>query len=100
MILKNAPHPNAAQLLVNYMVTKEGTAAVQHLAGAVIPGAPETIYVPPRSSEPRELHAREDRCLPGTLEGAVPAVENQSGSGRRRPLPFSSRRRVILGCPT
>ncbi len=48
MVLKNAPHPNAAQLLVNYMVTTEGTAAVQHLAGAIIPGAPDTIYVPPR----------------------------------------------------
>jgi len=48
MILKNAPHPNAAQLLINYMVTKEGQAAVQHLAGAIIPGAPETLYVQPR----------------------------------------------------
>jgi iron(III) transport system substrate-binding protein len=46
MILKNAPHPNAAQLLADYMVTKDGQAAVQHLAGAVIPGAPETLYVP------------------------------------------------------
>ena len=48
MILKNAPHPNAAQLLANYIVTTEGQAAVQHLAGAIIPGAPETLYVPPR----------------------------------------------------
>ena len=48
MILKNAPHPNAAQLLADFMVTKEGQAAVQHLSGAVIPGAAETFYVPPR----------------------------------------------------
>ena len=48
MILKNAPHPNAAQLLADFIVTKEGQAAVQHLSGAVIPGAVETFYVPPR----------------------------------------------------
>ena len=48
MILKNAPHPNAAQLLDDFIVTKEGQAAVQHYAGAVIPGAPDTIFVPPR----------------------------------------------------
>lgn len=48
MILKNAPHPNAAQLLDNFIVTKEGQAAVQHLSGSVIPGAEETFYVPPR----------------------------------------------------
>ena len=46
MILKNAPHPNAAQLLDNFIVTKEGQAAVQRLAGAVIPGAPDTLYLP------------------------------------------------------
>jgi iron(III) transport system substrate-binding protein len=48
MILKNAPHPNAAQLLADFMVTKEGQAAVQHLSGAVIDGATETFYVAPR----------------------------------------------------
>ena len=48
LILKNAPHPNAAQLLADFMVTKEGQAAVQHLSGAVIPGAKETFYVSPR----------------------------------------------------
>jgi len=48
MILKNAPHPNAAQLLLDYMVTQEGQATVQHLAGAVVPGAPDTLYVAPR----------------------------------------------------
>jgi iron(III) transport system substrate-binding protein len=48
MILKNAPHPNAAQLLDDFIVTREGQAAVQHLSGAVIPGAPDTFYVPPR----------------------------------------------------
>jgi iron(III) transport system substrate-binding protein len=48
MILKNAQHPNAAQLLLDYMVTTDGQAAVQHLAGAVVPGAPETLYVSPR----------------------------------------------------
>jgi len=48
MILKNAPHPNAAQLLLDFMVTREGQALVQHLAGAIVPGAPDTLYVSPR----------------------------------------------------
>jgi iron(III) transport system substrate-binding protein len=48
IILKNAPHPNAAQLLADFMVTTTGQAAVQHLSGAVIDGAPDTFYVAPR----------------------------------------------------
>jgi len=48
MILKNAPHPNAAQLLLDYMVTPEGQGLVQHEAGAIIPGVPGTLYVTPR----------------------------------------------------
>lgn len=51
MILKNAPHPNAAQLLLDYMVTPEGQALVQHNAGAIIPGAPGTLYVTPRNQK-------------------------------------------------
>jgi iron(III) transport system substrate-binding protein len=48
LILKNAQHPNAAQLLLDFMVTQEGQAAVQRTSGAVVPGAPGTLYVTPR----------------------------------------------------
>lgn len=34
----NAPHPNAAQLFANFLVTKAGQEAVANRAGAVLPG--------------------------------------------------------------
>jgi iron(III) transport system substrate-binding protein len=55
MVLKNAPHPNAAQLLADYMVTKAGMGAAQRLAGAVIKGIPNTFYVKPRNQKLSEL---------------------------------------------
>jgi iron(III) transport system substrate-binding protein len=47
-ILKGAPHPNAAQLLSDYMVTKAGQQAMQHLTGTVLKGVPEAYFVAPR----------------------------------------------------
>jgi iron(III) transport system substrate-binding protein len=49
LILKQAPHPNAAQLLADFLVTKEGQETSQHLSGAVIAGVPEAFYVPARN---------------------------------------------------
>ncbi len=49
LILKQAPHPNAAQVLADFLVTKEGQETSQHLSGAVIPGVPEAFYVPARN---------------------------------------------------
>lgn len=37
MVLKNAPNPNAAQLLANFMVTEEGQEAIARKAGSVLP---------------------------------------------------------------
>jgi iron(III) transport system substrate-binding protein len=48
MVLKKAPHPNAAQLLINYLVTKEGQQSSQRHLGAVIKNVPDTFYVEPR----------------------------------------------------
>jgi iron(III) transport system substrate-binding protein len=56
-ILKGAPHPNAAQLLADYMVTKAGMGAAMHLSGSVIKGVPETIYSLPRT--PKLLTAKQ-----------------------------------------
>jgi iron(III) transport system substrate-binding protein len=49
LILKQAPHPNAAQLLADYLVTKEGQETSQRLSGAVIPGVADAFYVPARN---------------------------------------------------
>ena len=55
MIMRKAPHPNAAQVLLNYMVTKEGQAASQRLAGVVLNGVPNAFYVVPRRQKLKEL---------------------------------------------
>jgi iron(III) transport system substrate-binding protein len=43
MILDGAPHPNAAQLLADFMVTPEGQELVQAGGGAVLDGVPGTL---------------------------------------------------------
>lgn len=43
MILKSAPHPNAAQLLANFMITREGQEALSRKAGAVLPDIPGSV---------------------------------------------------------
>jgi iron(III) transport system substrate-binding protein len=42
-VLKTAPHPNAAQLLADFMVTAEGQAAVMRLAATVLPNIPGAV---------------------------------------------------------
>ena len=49
MVLKDAPHPNAAQLLADYMLTPEGQALVHKNYGSVLKGVPGTFYVPLRN---------------------------------------------------
>jgi iron(III) transport system substrate-binding protein len=51
MVLKRAPHPNAAQLLANYMVTVEGMGAAQRRSGVVIRGIPSGFFVKPRNQK-------------------------------------------------
>jgi iron(III) transport system substrate-binding protein len=48
MILKKAPHPNAVQVVMNFMVTKEGQSLVSKNTVGVVPGATNTTYAPPR----------------------------------------------------
>ena len=55
MIMKGAPHPNAAQLFMNYLVTKEGQQTSQHHLGAVLKGVPDTYYVTPRKQSLKDL---------------------------------------------
>jgi iron(III) transport system substrate-binding protein len=55
MVMKGSPHPNAAQLLMNYLVTKEGQQTSQHQLGAVLKGVPETFYLQPRKQALKDL---------------------------------------------
>ena len=51
MVLKGAPHPAAAQLLADYMVTPEGQQAVNRHYGSVLKNIPDTFYVPLRAQK-------------------------------------------------
>lgn len=54
MVLRRAAHPNAAQLLFNYMFTREGQGLMQKHLGAVLKGVPNTDYVIPRQQSLKE----------------------------------------------
>jgi iron(III) transport system substrate-binding protein len=55
MVLKQAPHPAAAQLLANYMVTPEGQQLVNRRYGAVLKNIPDTFFVAPRRQKLSDL---------------------------------------------
>jgi iron(III) transport system substrate-binding protein len=42
-LLKSAPHPNAAQVLADFMITKEGQEAIARKAGSVLPDTPGAV---------------------------------------------------------
>jgi iron(III) transport system substrate-binding protein len=42
-IMSNAPHPNAAQVMADFMITKDGQGAITKNAGAVLPGVEGSI---------------------------------------------------------
>ena len=42
-LVKSAPHPNAAQVLADFMITKEGQAAIARKAGSVLPDVPGAV---------------------------------------------------------
>jgi len=47
MILKQAPHPNAAQLWANFVMSRGGQAIVNRRFGAIYPNIPDTFYAKP-----------------------------------------------------
>jgi iron(III) transport system substrate-binding protein len=55
MVLKQAPHPNAAQLLANFLVSPAGQALAQQGLGALYPNVPGTFYSPPRVARANDL---------------------------------------------
>jgi iron(III) transport system substrate-binding protein len=55
MILKQAPHPNAAQLLANFLISPAGQALAQQGLGALYPNVPGTFYSPPRVARANDL---------------------------------------------
>jgi iron(III) transport system substrate-binding protein len=42
-LVKSAPHPNAAQVLANFMITKEGQAAIARETASVLPDIPGAV---------------------------------------------------------
>ena len=52
-VLKNAPHPNAAQVLADYMVSQSGQEAISRLASAALPNISGAIGV---TSDVRHLN--------------------------------------------
>jgi len=57
MILKQAPHPNAAQVLANFLLSPTGQALAQQGLGALYPNIPGTYYSPPRVARANDLSA-------------------------------------------
>ena len=55
MILKQAPHPAAAQLLANFLISPAGQALAQQGLGALYPNVPGTFYSPPRVARANDL---------------------------------------------
>ena len=48
MILKQAPHPAAAQVFANYIQSPAGQALISATAGTIYPNIPNTFYATPR----------------------------------------------------
>jgi iron(III) transport system substrate-binding protein len=57
MVLKQAPHPNAAQVLANFLISPAGQALAQQGLGALYPNVPGTYYSPPRVARASDLSA-------------------------------------------
>jgi iron(III) transport system substrate-binding protein len=55
MILKQAPHPNAAQVLANFLISPSGQALASQGLGALYPNIPGTFYSPPRVPRSNDL---------------------------------------------
>jgi iron(III) transport system substrate-binding protein len=55
MVLKQSKHPNAAQLLADFMVTPEGQALVHKRYGSVLQNVPGTFWVPFRQQKLSDL---------------------------------------------
>ena len=54
MVLRRAPHPNAAQVVFNFMMTAEGQALIHKHTGCPLKGVPNTFYVVPRQQNLKE----------------------------------------------
>jgi iron(III) transport system substrate-binding protein len=43
VVLKGSPHPNAAVVLANFMISQEGQAALARKSASVLPGTPGAV---------------------------------------------------------
>ena len=87
MVLKTGPHPNAAQLFANYMVTAKGQELITPSAGSVLPDVPGTLITNDkvRVQDLGEAHAGGRHGVPEEVEVAVPVGPHvRAGAARRR----------------
>lgn len=54
-LLKSAPHPNAAQLMADFMISKDGQEAIARKAGAVLPDVPGSVDVTTNVRKPSTM---------------------------------------------
>jgi len=55
MILKRAPHPAAAQVFADYLVTPQAQSLLNHGIGSAYAKVPDTRYAPPRVARANDL---------------------------------------------
>lgn len=55
VLLKSAPHPNAAQLMADFMISKDGQTAIARKAGAVLPDVPGSVDVTTNVRKPSTM---------------------------------------------
>ena len=93
-ILNNAPHPNAAQVLSNFIITQPGQEAIAHEAASVLPdieGAVTTVDKV-RVQDLSVSDARGRRRVPGQVERPVQVSHVQSDD--------CNARTEVTTCPT
>jgi iron(III) transport system substrate-binding protein len=54
MVLRSAPHPNAAQFVFNFMFTRDGQSLISKRTGSPLKGVPKTHFVKPRTQNLKE----------------------------------------------
>ena len=90
-IVDTAPHPNAAQVLTNFMVTRPGQESlVFNESVAVLPDVPNTGRRDRQRAGGPRVHARGDHGVPGVLARACSSRDAIASPTRRPWWPLAS----------
>ena len=85
-ILDIAPHPNAAQVLANFIITEPGQEAIARKAASVLPDVPGAVTTVDkvRVQDLEHSDARVRRRVPGQVERSVQVGRLQSANDRSK----------------